>query len=43
MIPLICGISKNDAHELTHKTETDSDIEKKLMVTKGAKRSGGIN
>ena len=26
---------KNDTNELIYKTETDSDIENKLMVTKG--------
>ena len=27
--------SKNDSNELIYKTETDSDLENKLMVTKG--------
>ena len=30
---------KNDTNELIYKTETDSDIENKLLVTKG--ESGG--
>ena len=34
MISLTCGIFKNDTNELIWKTETDSDIENKLMVTK---------
>ena len=38
---LICK-SKNDTNELIYKTETDSDIENKFIVTKG-KGGGGIN
>ena len=33
---------KNNTNELIYKIETDSDIENKLMVTKG-ERWGGIN
>ena len=33
----LCGILKNDADELLKKTETDSDFECKLTVTKGGK------
>ena len=33
---------KYDTNELIDKTEIDSDIENKLMVTKG-ERGGGIN
>ena len=32
---------KNDTNELIYKTETDSDIENKLMVTKGERVGGG--
>ena len=31
---------KHDTNELIYKTETDSDIENKLMVTKGERRVG---
>ena len=31
---------KNDTNELIYKTETDSDIENKLMVTKGERWRG---
>ena len=34
MISLICGILKSDTNELIYKTETDSQTENKLMVTK---------
>ena len=37
MISLICGILKNDTNELIYKIGTDSDIENKLMVTKGGR------
>jgi len=33
MISLICGIFKKDTNKLIYKTETD--LENKLMVTKG--------
>ena len=32
---LVCGIWKTDTSELIYKTEIDSDIENKFMVTKG--------
>ena len=37
MIALICGIKKkkNDTNELIYKTNRLTDIENKLMVTKG--------
>ena len=35
MISLIYGILKNDTNELIYKTETDSQTENKLMVSKG--------
>ena len=34
-ILLICGILKNDKNELICKTETVTDIENNLMVTRG--------
>ena len=34
---------KNNANEFICKTETDSQIENKLMVTKGGRVGGGIN
>ena len=37
MISLLCGILKNDTNEFIYKTETDSDIKNKFMVTKGGK------
>ena len=36
-------ILKYDANELTYETETDSDFENKLMVTKGETWEGRIN
>ena len=33
---------KKDTNEVIHKTEIDSDMENKFMVTKGEK-GGGIN
>ena len=33
----------NNTNESTYKMETDSDIENKLMVTKGDRNWGGIN
>ena len=33
---------KNSTNEFIYKTETDSDIENKLMVTK-SERGGGMN
>ena len=35
--------SKTDSNELIYKTETDSDLENKLMVTKGERMGRGIN
>ena len=35
MISLIYGILKNDRNELIYKTENLTDIENKLLVTKG--------
>ena len=36
MMPLICGISKNDTHELIYKTEIDSRTQKtNLWLPKG--------
>ena len=35
MILLTCGILENDISKLIYKTETDSDLENKLMVTNG--------
>ena len=43
LISLICGILRNDTNELIYKTETDSQTENKLMVTKGKRKGGGIN
>ena len=34
MVTLICGIFKNDTSELIYKTETDTLVENKLMVSK---------
>ena len=34
---LICGV-KNEANKLIYKTEIDSDIGNKLMVTKGERK-----
>ena len=42
MISLICRILKNDTNELIYKTETDSDLENELMVTRGKGWRGGI-
>ena len=42
MISLLWGILKNDTDELIYKTETDSDIENKLVVTEG-ERGGRIS
>ena len=41
MIPLICGILKNDTNELIYKTNRSIDIENKLRVTK-EERGGRI-
>ena len=38
MISLIYGILKNDTNELIYKTETDSQTENKLLVTKEERR-----
>ena len=40
MISLIYGILKNDTNELIYKTETDSQTENKLLVTKEERRGG---
>ena len=40
MISLICGI-KNDTIELIYKTETDSQTENRLVVTKGERSTQG--
>ena len=42
MISLICGILKNITNYLIYKRKIDSDIENKLMVTKGERGGGGI-
>ena len=42
MILLVCGILKKDTNELVYRTETDSDSENKLTVTK-EDRCGGMN
>ena len=34
---------KNDTNEFIHKIGTDSDTERKLMVTKGEREGGGID
>ena len=34
---------KNETNELIHKTETDSRLENKLMITKEERSEGGIN
>ena len=34
---------KSDTYELIYKTETNSDLENKLMVIKGERWGGGIN
>ena len=34
---------KNETNELIHKTETDSCLENKLMITKEERSEGGIN
>ena len=36
------GSKKNDTNELIYKTETDSDLENELMVTRGGGWGGGI-
>ena len=41
MILLVCGILKKDTNELVYRTETDSDSENKLTVTK-EDRCGGM-
>ena len=43
MISLICRILKNDTNELIYKTETDSDLENELMVTRGKGWGGGTD
>ena len=35
MIPLTCGILRNDTNQLICKTETLTDTENKLMLNKG--------
>ena len=42
MTSLTCRIKKYDTNELIHKTEIDSDLENKLMVT-GVSVEGVIN
>ena len=43
MIPLLCGVLKNDTNELIYKTETDSQIYKtNLLGAKGEKKEVGI-
>ena len=39
---LICTIFLNDRNERIYKTEVDSDIENKFMVTKGGEDKVGI-
>ena len=34
MILLVCGSNKKDINELIYQTETDTDLENKVMVTK---------
>ena len=41
MRSLICGILKNGTNELIYKTETVTDVENKLMVTKRERWWGG--
>ena len=36
------NLKKKVTHELIYKTETDSDIENKFMVTEGERGRGGI-
>ena len=36
------NLKRNDTNELTYKTETDSDLEKELMVLRGDGPGGGI-
>ena len=43
MISLISRILKNDANEFIYKTETDSILEKELMVTKAGRLRGGTD
>ena len=38
MILLICGILKNNTNEFIYKTNRLTDIENKLMVTKGERK-----
>ena len=40
MIPLTCGILKNDANEFIYKTETDSQTENKFSVSRGEGKRG---
>ena len=42
VILLICGLLKNDTNNLFPKQKKDSDMENKLIVTKG-EREGWIN
>ena len=41
MILLICGILRNDTHELIYKTEILTDIENKLIATKYQRGEAG--
>ena len=43
MVSLIYGILKNDTNELIYKTETDSDLENKLLVIKGKRYVARLN
>ena len=41
MISLVCEIWKKNRNELIYKTETDTDFENKLVVTKGERWGEG--
>ena len=43
MISLRCGMERNDTNKLIYETGIASDLENKLMVTKGERWRGGIN
>ena len=40
MIRLICGIFLERTNELMYKTERVTDVENKLMITKGERKKG---
>ena len=43
MIPPYMWNLKNNTNKSIYKTETDTEIESKLVVTKGEREGGGIN